>query len=117
MRSAAGYRRSLPYRVTPGHPFPSGFDDELKARRLVLEHCGDLVGEHAPVVMFGDSADAKLTAAVAIGLREKALAGTTSAPRLPTLAGQLLLSRRQTYDPGPYDGLHSRRARLSFKRI
>ncbi len=72
---------SVDYRLAPETPFPGGYEDCLAAALWAVEHVGELGGDASRIAVAGDSAGGNLSAAVALGARERGV----------QLAAQLLL--------------------------
>lgn len=61
----------IDYRLAPEHPFPQGLEDVEDALLWASRHRTQLVGNHVPLVLAGDSAGANLATVALIGLRER----------------------------------------------
>ena len=103
---------SVGYRLAPEDPFPAGLDDCEAVTRWAIEQATTRFGAPAgSVVVAGESAGGNLAAAVALRLREAAIAG---------LAGQVLIypgaDGRATHYPSrdEFDGLVLSRAQRDY---
>lgn len=62
---------SVDYRTAPADPFPAATDDCYTALRWAAEHCGELGGDPARLVVMGDSAGGSLAAVSAARARDE----------------------------------------------